>query len=101
MISQPIKEKPGFRELVISDKPQTITRFTSDGSRVTEASPAVTGPLTLTHDATIRARVYSAAAYRSPETVAVFTSTIPLLPAESFVSPAYMEILHATLDCTM
>jgi hypothetical protein len=91
-------EKPGFREFVVSDKPQTITRFTSDGSRVTEASTAVTGPLTLTHDATIRARVYSAAAYRSPETVAVFTSTIPLLPAESFVSPAYMEILHATLD---
>jgi hypothetical protein len=91
-------ELPGPREVVIADQPQTTTRFTFDDSPVTETSLAVTGPLTLTHDATIRARVYSAAAYRSPETVAVFTSTIPVLPAESFVSPAYMEILHATLD---
>jgi hypothetical protein len=84
----------------ISDKPKTTTRFTFDGSPVTEASPVVTGPLTLTHDATLRARVYSAAAYRSPETVAVFTSNIPLLPAESVVSPAYLPIAHATLDGT-
>jgi hypothetical protein len=90
----------GSREMVISDKPKTTTRFTSDGSPVTEASPAVTNALTLTHDATLRARVYSAAAYRSPETVAVFTSNIPLLPAESVVSPATISIAHATLDGT-
>jgi hypothetical protein len=90
----------GSREMVISDKPKTTTRFTFDGSPVTEASPVVTGPLTLTHDATLRARVYSAAAYRSPETVVVFTSNIPLLPAESVVSPAYLSIAHATLDGT-
>jgi hypothetical protein len=90
----------GSREMIISDKPKTTTRFTFDGSPVTEASPAVTGPLTLTHDATLRARVYSAAAYRSPETVAVFTSNIPLLPAESVVSPAYLSIAHAPLDGT-
>jgi len=90
----------GAREMVISDKPKTTTRFTYDGSPVTEASPAVTNALTLTHDATLRARVYSAAAYRSPETVAAFTSNIPLLPAESVVSPATIVIAHATLDGT-
>jgi|GEM_PF-1473183 len=90
----------GSREMIISDKPKTTTRFTYDGSPVTETSRAVTGPLTLTHDATLRARVYSAAAYRSPETVAVFTSNIPLLPAESVVSPATISIAHATLDGT-
>jgi hypothetical protein len=88
----------GSREMIISDKPKTTTRFTFDGSPVTAASLAVTNALTLTHDATLRARVYSAAAYRSPETVAVFTSNIPLLPAESLVSPAYISIPHATLD---
>ena len=90
----------GSREMIISDTPKTTTRFTTDGSPVTETALAVTGPLTLTHDATLRARVYSAAAYRSPETVAAFTSTIPLLPTESVVSPVPLVIAHATLDGT-
>ena len=90
----------GSRELVISDKPKTTTRFTFDGSPVTEASLAVTGALTLTHDATLRARVYSAADGQSAEAVATFTSTMPLLPLESNVSPVDLTIAHATLDGT-
>jgi hypothetical protein len=30
--------------------------------------------------------------------VAVFDSLIPELPAESYVSPVYVDLFHATLD---
>jgi hypothetical protein len=88
----------GSREMVISDKPKTTTRFTCNGAPVTPSSPIVTNSLTLTRDVTIRARAYSAADGQSAETVAAFTSNIPLLPSESYVSPAYIAIAHATLD---
>jgi PKD repeat protein len=91
-------EKPGKRSLVVSDQPQVRTRFTYDGSPVTESSREVTDKLTLTHDITLRARRFSAVGLQSAETVATFDSHLPLLPAESYVSPAYMELFHATLD---
>jgi hypothetical protein len=65
---------------------------------VTQSSLPVTGTLTLTHDVTLRARSFSPVCAASAETVAVFDSSIPEVPAESYVSPAYLEILHATLD---
>ncbi|MEI6212384.1 MAG: hypothetical protein WCR06_12255, partial [bacterium] len=93
-------EIPGQRELVVSYTPQTTTRFTCDGSPVAESSLAVTNTLTLTYDVTLRARVFSPAFYRSAEAVATFTSNIPQLPSESYVSPAFITITHATLNGT-
>ncbi len=52
-------EVPGKRELVISAKPRVITRYTYDGSPVTESSLPVTGTLTLTRNVTLRARSFS------------------------------------------
>ncbi len=94
-------ELPGPREVVISDKPLVTTRYTYDGSDVTESSLVVTGKLTLTHDVTLKARSFSAA-YPAPseQTAASFDSLRPELPAESYVSPAYVDLYHASLDGT-
>jgi hypothetical protein len=94
-------EKAGPREFVVSDQPLVTTRYTYDGSDVTESSLVVTGKLTLTHDVTLKARSFSAA-YPGPsaQTAASFDSLLPELPAESYVSPAYVDLYHATLDGT-
>jgi hypothetical protein len=92
-------EKAGPREFVVSDQPLVTTRYTYDGSDVTESSLVVTGKLTLTHDVTLKARSFSAA-YPAPseQTAASFDALLPDLPAESYVSPAYVDLYHATLD---
>lgn len=93
-------EFKGSRELIVSESPPPVIRFTTDDSEVTHDSPILDHPLIVTHSVTIRARCFRGDEPCSREASAFFRSDSPLLPDESYVSPIRVTIPHAPLDGT-
>jgi hypothetical protein len=93
-------EFKGSRELIVSESPPPVIRFSVDDSEVTDDSPILDHPLTVTHSVTLRARCFRGDVRRSREASAIFRFESPLLPDGSYVSPIRVTVPHAPLDGT-